>query len=96
MLFQKDNDGKTVHKRDIEKDGNVKIFKVKTVYCHRFSSLPILHHVDKYAAPNYMNDFTSRYPSALYHRDENGRTLTQAATASGAKTFQNINTFIEI
>jgi cytochrome c553 len=41
-----------------------------------------------------MNGFTSRYPSALYHRDEDGRTLMQAAIASGAKTFKNDSVFI--
>ena len=49
-------------------------------------NLPILHHVAKHA-PQYMKDFGSRYPSATYFRDCKGRTLHQAALASGNKTF---------
>jgi hypothetical protein len=36
-----------------------------------------------------MNDFGSRYPSATYFRDWEGRTLHQAALAHGNKTFMD-------
>ena len=42
----------------------------------------------------YTNDFTSRYLNAIHSRDENGRTLTQAAIASGSKTLKNDSVFI--
>jgi hypothetical protein len=48
--------------------------------------VPILHHVAKHA-PQYMKEFACRYPSATYFRDCKGRTLHQAALASGNKTF---------
>jgi len=96
MLFQRDGDGQAAYERAIEKHGNDKKDKAFNVIKQCIPTdtfLPILHHVIK-EAPKYMNDFTSRYPSALYHRDEDGRTLTQAAIASGAKTFQNDSMFI--
>ena len=56
--------------------------------------LPILHHVVK-DAPQLMNDFGKRYPSAGNLRDRNGRTLHQATLASGTKTYKdNVMFFI--
>jgi hypothetical protein len=58
--------------------------------------LPILHHVAKHA-PHVLNDFGSRYPSATYFRDCEGRTLLQATLASGNKTFiDNAMFFLEM
>ena len=37
-------------------------------------------------APECMNDFTSRYTSAIFLRDENGRSFVQAQLAGGGKT----------
>jgi hypothetical protein len=50
--------------------------------------LPILHHVVK-DAPQFMNDFAFRYPSAGYLRDEQERSLHQAYIVSGTKTYKN-------
>ena len=50
--------------------------------------LPILHHIAKHA-PHLMNIFVTRYMSAAYLRDENGRNLDQAMLASGNTTFKN-------
>jgi hypothetical protein len=56
--------------------------------------LPILHHVEEHA-PQLMNDFGNRYPSAGYLRDSHGRTLQQATLASGTKTYKdNVMFFI--
>jgi hypothetical protein len=49
---------------------------------------PILHHVVK-NAPQFMNDFGKSYLSAAFLRDTQGRTLQQAALASGMKTLEN-------
>ena len=40
-------------------------------------------------APQFMNDFAFRYPSAGYLRDEQGRTLLQVSIGSGTKTYKN-------
>jgi hypothetical protein len=93
LLFQKDKSGKIVYERAIEKHGKDKVFNVIKQSIPTDTYLPILHHVAKHA-PKYMNDFTSRYTSALYLRDEDGRSLTQAVLASGAKTFKNDSVFI--
>ena len=77
----------------MKKYGNDKTFNVIKQCIPTDTKLPILHHGIK-DAPQFMNDFTSRYPSALYHRDKDGRTLTQAALTSGAKTFKNDSIFI--
>jgi len=93
ILFQKDKSGKVVYERAIEKHGKDKVFNVIKQSIPTDTHLPILHRVAKHA-PKHMNDFTSRYTSALYLRDEDGRTLTQAAIACGAKTFKNDSVFI--
>ena len=93
LLFQKDHSGQTVYERSMKKYGNDKTFNVIKQCIPTDTKLPILHHGIK-DAPQFMNDFTSRYPSALYHRDKDGRTLTQAALTSGAKTFKNDSIFI--
>jgi hypothetical protein len=89
LLFQKDNDGKTACERAFEKHGKDRTMKA-IGECIPFDDpkLPILHHVVK-DAPQFMNDFAFRYPSAGYLRDEQGRTLLQASIASGTKTYKN-------
>jgi len=85
LLFQQDNDGQTACERAFDKYG-----KDETRECIPFDDpkLPILHHVVK-DAPQFVNDFAFRYPSAAYLRDEQGRTLLQASIASGTKTYKN-------
>ena len=39
--------------------------------------------------PQYINDFTLRYPSAICLRDDNGRSFIQAQLARGEKTLAN-------
>jgi hypothetical protein len=89
LLFRKDNDGKTACERTFDKYGKDETMKA-IGECIPFddSKLPILHHVVK-DAPQFMNDFAFRYPSAGYLRDEQGRTLLQASIASGTKTYKN-------
>jgi hypothetical protein len=87
-LFQKDSDGKTAIKSAIDKHGTDKTFKAIHECIPTDTTLPILHHATK-DAPEYFNDFSVRYPSAIYLRDENGRSFTQAQLAAGTKTFEN-------
>jgi len=87
-LFQKDSDGKTAIKSAIDKHGTDKTFKAIHECIPTDTTLPILHHATK-DAPEYVNDFSVRYPSAIYLRDENGRSFTQAQLAAGTKTFEN-------
>ena len=85
LLFQKDNDGKTACERAFDKYGKDKTMKA-IGECIPFDDpkLPILHHVVK-DAPQLMNDFGNRYPSAGYLLDR----LHQATVASGTKTYKN-------
>jgi hypothetical protein len=89
LLFQKDSDGQTASERAFDKFGKDETMKA-IGECIPFDDpkLPILHHVVK-DAPQLMNDFAFRYPSAGYLRDEQGRTLLQASIASGTKTYKN-------
>jgi hypothetical protein len=89
LLFQKDNDGKTACERAFDKYGKDKTMKA-IGECIPFDDpkLPILHHVVK-DAPQFMNDFGNRYPSAAFLRDNQGRTLQQATLASGTKTYKD-------
>jgi hypothetical protein len=87
-LFLKDNDGKTAIKRAIKNHGRDKTFKAIQECIPTDTTLPILHHAAK-NAPEYFNEFSVRYPSAIYLRDENGRSFTQAQLAAGTKTFEN-------
>ena len=86
LLFQKDSSGKTAYVRAIEKHGKQKAFKVIKQCIPTDTELPILHHVVK-DAPQFMNDFTIRYPSAIYLRDECGRSFTQCELTEGKKNF---------
>ena len=89
LLFQKDNAGATACDRAFDKYGKDETMKA-IGECIPFDDpkLPILHHVVK-DAPQFMNDFAFRYPSAAYLRDEQRRTLLQAYIASGTKTYKN-------
>eukprot|EP00979_Chaetoceros_neogracilis_P016416 scaffold8007_cov263-Chaetoceros_neogracile.AAC.7 len=87
-LFQKDNDGKTAVRRAIEKYGTDKTFKAIHDCIPTDTTLPILHHAAK-DAPESFNDFSVRFQSAIYLRDENGRSFKQAQLASGTKTIEN-------
>jgi hypothetical protein len=95
LLFQKDLAGKTACERAFVKYGKVDTMKA-IGECIPFDDpkLPILHHVEEHA-PQLMNDFGKRYPSAGNLRDRNGRTLHQATLASGTKTYKdNVMFFI--
>jgi hypothetical protein len=96
MLFQKDSQkdssGKTLFERAIRKHGKVNIFKIIKDCIPTNTKLPILHHVIK-DAPNHMHDFTIRYPSATYLRDEDGRSYLQAELTEGTKSFANDGLF---
>jgi len=85
-LFQKDNDGKTAIRSAIEKYGIDKTFKAIKDCIPTDTTLPILHHAAK-DAPEYFNDFSIHYPSAIYLRDENGRSFKQAKLA--ASTYES-------
>jgi hypothetical protein len=91
LLFQKDNAGQTACERAFEHEryGKDEILKaIGELIPFDDPKLLILHHVVKHAS-QYMKDFGSRYRSATYFRDCEGRTLQQATLASGHKTFNN-------
>jgi hypothetical protein len=91
-LFQKDDDGETAISSAIEKHGIDKTFKAIKDCIPTDTTLPILHHATK-DAPEYFNDFSIRYPSAMYLRDGNGRSFKQSQLAAGMKTFENDGLF---
>jgi hypothetical protein len=87
LLFLKDDEGNTACERAFKKFGkDPTMSAIGELIPFDDTELQILHHVDKHA-PQYMRDFGSRYPSATYFRDCQGRTLHQAKLASGNKTF---------
>jgi hypothetical protein len=91
LLFQKDSEGQTACERAFEHEyyGKDEILKaIGKLIPFDDPKLPILHHVAKHA-PQYLEDFACRYPSATYFRDGKGRTLQQVTLASGHKTFNN-------
>jgi hypothetical protein len=91
LLFQKDSEGQTACARAFEHERYGKDETLKAIgdlIPFDDPKLPILHHVAKHA-PQYMEDFGSRYRSATYFRDCEGRTLQQATLASGHKTFNS-------
>mmetsp|Transcript_18010 Transcript_18010/g.26768 ORF Transcript_18010/g.26768 Transcript_18010/m.26768 type:complete len:416 (-) Transcript_18010:37-1284(-) len=88
FLFQKDNSGKTAYERAVEKHGKQETFKTIQQCIPTDTSLPILHHVMK-DAPQYFDEFSIRYLSALHLLDQNGRSFIQAQLAGGAKTLVN-------
>jgi hypothetical protein len=89
LLFLKDSKGQTACERAFKNYGNDKTMAaIGALIPFDDPKLPILHHVAKHV-PQYMKDFGSRYPSATYFRDSQGRTLLQAKLASGHKTFMD-------
>ena len=87
LLFLRDREGQTACERAFKTYGKDKTMSaIGELIPFDDPKVPILHHVAKHA-PQYMKDFGSRYPSATYLRDSQGRTLHQAALASGYKTF---------
>ena len=89
LLFQYDDDGVTACERAFEKFGKGASIRV-IGDCIPFDKpqIPILHHVAKHA-PQLLNDFSARYISAVYSRDDNGRNLNQTLLASGKTTFKD-------
>jgi hypothetical protein len=89
LLFLKDSEGQTACERAFKNYGNDKsMAAIGESIPFDDPKIPILHHVAKHV-PQYMKDFGSRYPSATYFRDCQGRTLLQAKLASGHKTFMD-------
>ena len=90
LLFHTDNnDDITACKRAFEKLGKDSTMQL-IGNCIPFDNpqLPILHHVAKHA-PQLLNDFSTRYTSAIYERDEDGRNLIQALLESGKSLFKS-------
>jgi hypothetical protein len=85
-LFLKDNDGKTSIRCAIKKHGRDQTFKAIQKCIPANTTLPILHHAAKDAL-EYFNEFSVRYPSAIYLRDENDRSFKQAKLA--ASTYES-------
>jgi hypothetical protein len=87
LIFQKDYEGQTACERAFKKYGNdITMSAIGDLIPFDDPKVPILHHVAKHA-PQYMKYFACRYLSASYFRDCEGRTLHQAALASGNKAF---------
>ena len=88
LIFQKDEFGTTAIERAINIHGEVHTFNAlnENFIPYIDPEVPILHHCAK-DAPHLMDTFTKYYPSAIFLRDEHGRTLRQAELASGKKTF---------
>ena len=95
LLFQKDDEGLTACERAFEEfedgEGQIMAF-IGDLIPFDDPKLPILHHVAMHA-PQYMDCFACRYPSASYFRDREGRTLNQATLTSGQKDFTNTPMF---
>jgi len=83
FLFQKNSDGETACELAFNKyDGKDETFKAIRECIPTDADYPVLHHVIKHA-PQYLNDFTMRYPSAIYLRDEKQRSFLHVALSSG-------------
>jgi len=83
FLFHKNRSGKTAYELAFDKHGKDATLKVIQDHIEETASHPILHHVIQ-NTPQYMNDFVTRYPSAVFLRDEKYRTLHHVALSSGA------------
>ena len=87
LLFLKDDECQSACERAFKKYGkDPTMAAIGELIPFDDPKVPILHHVAKHA-PHMLNDFGSRYLSATYFRDCQGRTLHQAKLASGNKTF---------
>lgn len=87
-LFLQDQDGRTACEKAFQKygvDGTMKM--LGTLIPFEDPQFPIIHFVARYA-PQFMNEFVSRYTSAIYLRDPMGNTVQQVIMASGSKTFR--------
>jgi len=92
LLFYHPRLLETVYEKAVEKYGKHETFEAIQQCIPADTSLPIIHHVMK-DAPQCINDFTNRYPSAIYLRDGNERSFIQAQLAEGTKTFDNNGLF---
>ena len=94
LLFQKDATGKTAFERALNKYGNEATFGAIEQYIplDGAEQLPILHHVVE-NAPQYLNEFGTRYPSSMFIRDKNGRTIHQTELALGIRQFDQDSMF---
>ena len=88
LLFQKNDKGKTAFECALNRYGNEATFDAIEQYIplDGAEQLPILHRVVE-NAPQYSNEFGMRYPSSMYIRDNNGRTIQQTELASGIRKF---------
>ena len=83
FLFEKNNsDGKTACEAAFTKYGKDETFKVIQECIPADANYPVLHHAIKHT-PQYMNDFTMRYPSAICLRDDKQRAFHHVALSSG-------------
>jgi len=82
LLFRKNSLGTTACEFAFEQQGKDETFKVIQERIPADSDYPVLHHVITHT-PHYMDDFTLRYPSAIFLRDENQHCLLHAALSSG-------------
>jgi len=82
-LFHKHSDGESACELAIDEHGKDETLKIIQDHILETNNHPILHHVIQNAA-QYMNDFVTRYPSAISLRDEKHRTLHHVALSSGA------------
>ena len=88
LLFQLDNDNKTVFDAAVSKHGKDATFNIIRECIPQDTHLPILHHVVKFA-PQYIDDFAYYYHGTGYFRDNDGRTLPQVRLACGNVTLKN-------
>jgi hypothetical protein len=88
LLFQKNDTGKTAFECALNKYGNEATFGAieQCIPLDGAEQLPILHRVVE-NAPQYSNEFGMRYPSSMFIRDNNGRTIQQTELASGIRKF---------
>jgi len=89
FLFKHDFDGKTACQLVIEGFGKEDALNAIAECIPTTSDtddtapvVPILHHVIQ-NAPEYMNDISARYPSAIFVRDDKGRSVHHVALSTG-------------
>lgn len=87
FLFLKDSHGKTACEQVFQKYGKNATFRM-IGKCIPFDDpqIPILHHVIA-DAPQYLHEFSMRYPSAFHLRNVHGRSLNQHCLACGTKAY---------
>jgi len=92
FLFQKEVNGKTACEVAFDTHGKDNILRLIQKCIPASANYPILHHVVK-NVPEYMNDFTVRYPCAAFLRDSNHRTIHHLAL-SGGMDFESNSMFL--